>query len=123
MGDKPRQPGRFVCEAITPVPGTLGAGGMAHGEPALPGRFVWRGREYQVAALLNSWKGYRAEGHAAGGEMYLRKHWYRIATSSGEEMTIYCDRAPRNPRRPKQRWWLYTLHVPAADPPRLPPDV
>ena len=108
-------PGRFICEPLTPVVGTITLGGLARGEPGMPGQFTWRGHTFEVAAVLDAWKSYAAEGHVDGGERYLRKHWYRIAVRSGEHMTIYCDRAPRNPRRPKQRWWLHSLHAPDGE--------
>ena len=41
----------FISEAVRPVGGTFDAAGMARGEPGLPQRFVWRGREYAVMAL------------------------------------------------------------------------
>ncbi len=118
MRDTEQQPARFVCEAITPVPGTVTLGGLARGEPGLPGKFTWRGREYELAGVIKAWKEYKPEGHVHGGEMYLRKHWYTIATATGEHMTIYCDRHARNPRRPKQRWWLHTLRERGEAPPR-----
>lgn len=106
---------RFVSEAITPVAESMTLGGLARGEPGLPGRFIWRGREYAVVAVRQAWKDYRPEGHSPGAELYLRKHWYRLEMATGEEMTVYCDRAARNPKKPTQRWWLHTIRD-APDP-------
>jgi hypothetical protein len=98
----------FVSEAIKPVSGTFDPGGMARGEPGLPQRFVWRDKEYAVAAVLQVWK---EDGscHHGSGEMYLRKHWYKIATGQGPQMTLYFERQARSKRENKARWWLYTI--------------
>ncbi|HOZ49269.1 MAG TPA: DUF6504 family protein, partial [Candidatus Hydrogenedentes bacterium] len=76
---------RFISEAIAPVAGTLTPGAMARGEPGLPQRFTWRGREFAVARILDQW---RETGpcHHGSAEQYVRKHWFRIETASGEEM-------------------------------------
>ena len=44
-------------------------------------------------------------------EMYLRRHWFRLRTTSGEQMTLYCERQAKNTRRPKARWWLYKINA------------
>jgi hypothetical protein len=97
----------FVSEPIEPRPGSFEAAAMARGEPGLPGAFTWRGAEYVVALVVESW---RSHGRSPGGtEMYLRKHWYRVATTTGEIMTLYFDRQPRRGRAPaKGRWTLYS---------------
>jgi hypothetical protein len=41
--------------------------------------------------------------------MYLRRHWFRVRTAGGEQMTLYCERQAKNAKRPKARWWLYTV--------------
>ena len=107
MTDSGRE--EFVSEPITPVPGTADPRPMARGEAGLPSRFVWRGREYRVARILQAWKTSSREGGSATGELYLRKHWYKVATATGEVMTLYCDRQARSAKRPKARWWLYTM--------------
>jgi phosphoribosylglycinamide formyltransferase-1 len=98
----------FISEAIKPVEGTFDTAGMAIGEPGLPGRFVWRDKEYEVAEVLEKWK---ESGKCKGGssEMYLRKHWFKVRCSDGSEMTIYFERQPRSKRQNKNRWWLYTI--------------
>lgn len=110
---------RFISEAITPAPGAFDTAPMQHGDAGVPMRFSWRGTEYGVAEVVKAWHGHGHEGHVPDGELYLRKHWFTVRTTTGEQMTIYCDRAPRNPRRPKERWWLYTI---AAPEPRDPPS-
>lgn len=96
---------QFVSEAIVPSAGTSDASAMARGEPGLPREFTWRGTRYVVAELLATWKSSTAER----GEMYLRRHWFRVRTTSGEKMTLYCERQAKNAKRPKARWWLYTI--------------
>ena len=98
----------FVSESIEPVAGTSRTAAMSRGEPGLPGRFVWRDKEYTIAEVLKSWK---ESGPDKGGssEMYLRKHWYKIKTQDGPEMTIYFERQPRSKKQNKKRWWLYTI--------------
>jgi hypothetical protein len=99
---------RFVSEPIQPVEGTFDSTGMVRGEPGLPHRFLWRDREYNVASVLEVWK---EDGPCRSGssEMYLRKHWFRVLTEQGEEMTLYFQRQSRSKSQRKSRWWLYTV--------------
>jgi phosphoribosylglycinamide formyltransferase-1 len=101
---------QFIGEPITPVPETADARTMARGGPGLPRRFVWRGREVAVEAVLET---RRSLGPctSGSGERYVRKHWFTVRTTSGETMTLYFDRQPRRGKSPKARWWLYSLKV------------
>lgn len=99
----------FVSEPIIPVAGTFDAAGMTRGEPGLPARFTWREKEYAVADVLEAWKE-SGPCKSGGGEMYLRKHWFKIRTDDGLEMTVYFERQPRTKRQSKKRWWLYTVN-------------
>lgn len=101
----------FVSEPISPVEGTFDTTGMTHAEPGLPRRFVWREREYAVDDVLETWK---ETGPCRSGspEQYLRKHWYKIRTRDGLEMTIYFERQARTKKQSKKRWWLYTVNRP-----------
>ena len=109
-----RQPREaFVSEELVPEAGTADAAAMARGEPGLPGAFTWRGRRYAVVGVLGSWKSSSPEGGRAGAEVYLRRHWYRIATDAGDVMTVYCQRQAGNRKRPKSRWWVYTVARPS----------
>ena len=107
----------FVSEKIEPVPGTTDPRGMARGEPGLPARFVWRGKEYAVAAVLETWK---ETGACRSGspERYVRKHWFRVRTAADEEMTIYFERQARSRRERTSRWWLYTVSPRPSGPER-----
>ena len=106
----------FAGDELTPVPGTSDSAAMALGEPGLPARFTWRGREYGVAALLRKWKT-SGPCNTGGGEKYLRRHWYRIAAEPCEPgpdadavtLTVYCERQARGARGAKSRWFVYTV--------------
>lgn len=98
----------FVGEPIKPVPGTFHTAGMVRGEPGLPGRFLWKDTEYVVAAVLQVWKEDGPCRHGSG-EMYLRKHWFKIATEQGPEMTLWFERQARSKPQNKMRWWLFTI--------------
>lgn len=98
----------FISEPIKPVEGTFDAAGMARGEPGLPHRFIWRDKEYTVAEVLEKWKE-SGPCKTGGGEIYLRKHWFRLRCTDGLEMTLYFERQPRAKSQNKNRWWLYTI--------------
>lgn len=100
-------PERFVSEAIRPVTGTADTARMAIGEPGLPNEFVWRGRTILVTAVLRTWHE-TGRCHHGSPEMYVRKHWYEVATASDGKMKLYFDRQPRG-RREGPRWWLFSI--------------
>jgi hypothetical protein len=95
----------FVSEPIVPLPGTFDAQAMSIGEPGLPGLFAWRDHRYKVARLMSKWKSSKADR----GEMYLKRHWYRIETETGEHMTLYCLRQASSAKKAKSRWWVYSV--------------
>jgi hypothetical protein len=97
----------FVSEPMAPRRGTFSAAGMARGEPGLPSRFTWRGREYAIVSVLRAWKSSTREGGV--GELYLRRHWYQIQCDDGQRLTIYCERKPKPGRTAKHRWWVYSV--------------
>ncbi len=101
-------PDQFIDEPISPVPGTFDVRGMSRGAPGLPQRFRWRGAEYAVAAVLETWK---TTGPCDSGsdEQYVRKHWFRIRTTDGAEMRLYFEHHARSARQAHVRWWLYTV--------------
>ena len=102
----------FISEPIEPGAGTFGSAAMARGEPGLPGTFAWRGREYGVAQVIESWKSTGPDTWGGTVE-YLRKHWYRIRTTTGETMTIYFDRQPPKGRSAsRRRWTLFSMREP-----------
>ena len=99
---------RFICEPLTPVAGTADTTAMARGEPGLPKRFTWRGREYRVVDGGRTWK---TTGPCTSGAdvQYVRRHWYTIRTDPPMTMTVYCDRQSKDRKHPKARWWVYTI--------------
>ncbi len=99
---------QFIAEAIEPIAEAMDTRRMATGEPGLPMRFRWRGEEHQIAKVLDQW---RQTGPCRSGsdEQYVRKHWYRIRTTAGAEMTLYFERQARSARELKSRWRLHTL--------------
>ena len=99
---------QFVSEPIQPLPGTFDAAGMVRGEPGLPRRFRWRGDEYAVTDVLETWKD-TGPCRSGSPERYVRKHWFRIRTTNGVEMVLYFERQAKSARDRKRRWWLYTI--------------
>jgi phosphoribosylglycinamide formyltransferase-1 len=99
----------FVSELIKPVAGAFDTAAMTRGEPGLPERFVWREEEYAVADVLETWKEL-GPCRTGGPERYLRKHWFKVRTENGLEMTLYFERQARSKNGSKARWWLYTIN-------------
>lgn len=104
---------QFISEAITPEADSFGMPAGV-GEPALPRRFVWRRRTYEVREVVRAWNEREADRTHGSGELYLRKHWFEVRVGDGSVMKLYFQRQPMSGRAAKSRWWLYTL-VPAAD--------
>jgi hypothetical protein len=103
-------PERFISEVIRPVGTTFDTSRMAVGEPGLPREFKWRERTIKIAAVLRTW---RETGKCRHGspELYVRKHWFEVATTSNTTMKIYFDRQPRK-KQISDRWWLFTICEP-----------
>ena len=99
---------QFVSEPLQPVFSDASAGGIIPGTPVLPAKFIWRGAEYTVEELLETWKETGPCTHGSG-ERYVRKHWFRVRTTRGDVMKIYFERKPRSKRDAKRRWWLHTF--------------
>ena len=101
--------GELVSEPITPHAGTGDAGRMAQGEPGLPAGFTWREDSYDVVEQLAAWKASSREGARAQGELYLRRHYFRVKMSDGGVWVVYCLRQTPRSGNPKRRWFLYTI--------------
>jgi len=99
----------FVSEPIEPTGQVLGTKMMARGEPALPKAFAWREALHEIVDIQATWKTSSREGGRRTGELYLRRHWYRVRTDTGLIATIYCDRQARDRKRPKARWWIFSV--------------
>lgn len=96
----------FISEPIKPVAGTYDTGKMASGEPGFPAAFSWRGKAYHLKKIISQWRKATPCQHGSG-EMYVRKHFFKIETESGDIMTLYFDRqVPRGGKAHDARWWL-----------------
>lgn len=103
---------QLISEALTPVTATSDTSRMAIGEPGLPQEFLWRGQTIRVTAVLRTWKETGKCTHGSP-ELYVRKHWYEVATESHGRMKIYFDRHPRPHKgRKEPRWWLFSIEEP-----------
>ena len=99
----------FVSEPIVPVAGTFDAAAMSRGEPGLPGKFRWRGKEFTVAQELERWREH-GDCRNGSGERYVRKHGYRVRTEDGSVLRLYFQRSVgRGKLSPKARWWLHSI--------------
>ena len=98
---------QFIGEPMVPARGTADPAGMARGEPGLPARFTWRGRGYRVLGVVKAWKS-SGPCRSGCGEVYLRRHWYRIVTDPRAVLTVYFERQARSAKRSKARWWIYS---------------
>ena len=108
----------LISEPITPLAGPKDAGAMARGEPGLPPGFVWRGREYGIVDVLDRWKQTGREGSRPGGEVYVRRHVYRLRMDDGAEWSVYFVRQTPRSGSARRRWFLYSLE-PGLDGPGL----
>jgi hypothetical protein len=104
---------KLISEPIAPIAGSADPMAMVRGEPGLPEGFVWRDRPLRIAEVRETWKRLRPE--SAGGELYLRRHYYRLRMDDGREWIVYCLRhASRRPGagNPARRWYLYSIAGP-----------
>jgi hypothetical protein len=99
---------KFISEPIKPLTETADTSRMAIGEPGLPEKFIWRGRTICVTALLRTWRKTGKCRHGSS-EMYVRKHWYEVATVSDGIMKIYFERQARRVKGRAARWWLFSV--------------
>ena len=97
----------LISEPIKPFVGTFDASAIGRGEPGLPTGFTWRGDEYKIVETLETWKQSDREGGT--GELYLRRHNYKLRMSDDSIWTIYFLRQTPKTGNPKQRWFLYTI--------------
>ena len=99
----------LISEPITPRAGTSDAVRMGMGEPGLPTGFDWRGVSLDVVETLSAWKHSSREGAHAGGDLYLRRHYYKLRMSDGAIWTVYFVRQSPKSGNAKSRWFLYTV--------------
>jgi hypothetical protein len=102
-------PTSFVSEPIQPVAGTFDPAGMSRGEPGLPSRFHWRGREFTVALELERWRDH-GDCRNGSGERYVRRHGFRVRTADNEILRLYFQRTVGRGKISNQaRWWLHSI--------------
>jgi hypothetical protein len=87
---------------------------MAAGLPGLPRAFTWRGARYEIQDCLEAWKQSEPEGGRAGGERYLRRHYFRLHMSDETVWTVYFLRSTPRSGTPTRRWFLYRIEPPVG---------
>jgi hypothetical protein len=92
---------KFVGQSIVPA-GDGFITPASGSEPPVPRAFHWKGRTFDVSAVLRTWRTTRPDR----GDVYLKRHWFELETTSGEKLEVYFD---REARRGAPRWWLYSL--------------
>jgi len=100
---------KFISEAIRPVPDSVDLASTPIGEPPLPRRFFWRETEYAVDEILDSHKEVGRDRTHGSTDKYVRKHWFRVRTTSGHVMNLYFERQAKSKAQRMTRWWLYTI--------------
>ncbi len=99
----------LISEPITPRSGSFQTSRMGRGEPGLPTGFAWRGESYEIVKELSAWKESSREGARAGGDLYLRRHNFKLLMSDDSVWSIYFVRQTPRSGDPKRRWFLYTV--------------
>ncbi|MCP4592565.1 MAG: hypothetical protein GY842_17675 [bacterium] len=99
----------FVSESISPQPGRFDTQAMARGEPGLPQKFTWRDEVYAVVERIAQWKQSSREGSRAQGQLYLRRHYYKLRMSDESVWTVYFTRQAPAGSSPKSCWFLYEI--------------
>ena len=97
----------FVSQAIHPLTETGDTRAMVTGSPALPREFIWRNERLCITRVLRSWRETGPCKHGSA-EKYVRKHWFEVETSTGQQAKLYFERQPRGGGRGK-RWWLFSI--------------
>lgn len=99
----------FVSEPLTPLNASFDTHHMAQGEPGMPHQFRWRKQEWEVAEVLETWREHGDCTHGSG-ERYVRKHGYRIRTTTGLVLKIYFQRKyGKTQRKEVSRWWVFSI--------------
>ncbi len=95
----------FVSGPISPLAGTFDTSGMAGGAPGIPEGFVRNGRTTRITEILGGWKLARPE--PGSGELYVRRHYYRLRMDDGDTWVVYCLRGSTGVRTSPHRWFLH----------------
>lgn len=99
----------LISQPITPKAGTFHAAAMGRGEPGLPVGFLWRDGDFTIVEIISAWKHSSNEGGRAGGDVYLRRHYYKLRMNDHTIWTVYFVRQTPKSGSPKLRWFLYTM--------------
>jgi len=99
----------FISEPITPRTGTFDTSAMGRGLPGLPAGFSWRDATFGIKQTLSAWKESTREGGVEHGELYLRRHCFKLLMSDGSTWTVYFIRQPPGRGSARTRWFLYTI--------------
>lgn len=99
----------FVGDQITPAGGGFDTAAMGRGEPGLPSAFKWRDETVGIDAKLSVWKHSERESSQSGGELYLRRHYFKLRMADASVWTVYFIRQPSKSGSSKARWFLYTI--------------
>ncbi len=97
----------FCSDPLKPVNATGDSAAMAQGAPGLPSAFVWRDETLTIASVIRSWRETGPCKHGSA-EVYARKHWFEVITTTNRRAKIYFERQPRGRER-TQRWWLFSI--------------
>jgi hypothetical protein len=101
----------FVSEQLVPLESSFDTGLMARGEPGVPHKFRWRKKEWEIAAILESWKEHGDCAHGSG-ERYVRKHIYRVQTRDGSILRLCFQRSfGRGKFQMKSRWRVQSIET------------
>lgn len=106
----------FISEPITPAGPIVEADAMARGEPGLPAAFVWNDRRMGVVRCLARWK---QTGHEVGnvrGQIYLRRHYFKLLMDDATLWTVYFVRQTPRSGSPRRRWFLFAVEEPEESP-------
>lgn len=98
---------KFVSESIKPVIVTAETNAIVAGGPVLPYEFIWRGTTLVIANVIRTWRETGPCKHGSS-ELYVRKHWYEVETTSKQKAKIYFERQARG-RKITKRWWLFSI--------------
>ena len=102
-------PAQFISEPIKPVIETCDTRRMSIGAPGLPKEFIWRGQKITIIDTLRIWRTTGACRHGSG-EVYARRHWFKIKTANHGTMKIYFNRSSLG-RIKEIGWWIYTIET------------
>lgn len=87
--------------------------------PPCPDAFLWRGENYQIVEMLETWQDFRRRGrmarnmrpeHAATasrrGSWGVGRFHFKVRVESGQVFELYYDRAPETAGDRKGHWFL-----------------